>query len=128
MDPNEYLDAAKQKRGLKSDYELAQELETTTGCISNYRHGRSIPDAYTMARLAEMIEGDPMTAIAAAEAKRAKSEKARKFWKNLLSTAALLAIMPAVHTIATVSVCILCKIANALPGGSEMMHSRPATA
>lgn len=108
MDPIEYLDAAKLRRGLKSDYELAQELETTTGCISNYRHGRSIPDAYTMARLAKMIESDPMTAIAAAETKRAKSEKARKFWKNLLSNAALLAIMPAVYAVTKVRVCILC--------------------
>lgn len=108
MEPNEYLDAAKQRRGLNSDYELAQELETTTGCISNYRHGRSIPDAYTMARLAKMIEADEMTAIAAAEAKRAKNEKVRRFWQAWLSTTALLAIVPALWTLATVGGCILC--------------------
>ena len=108
MKPNDYLDAAKAAKGLASDYELAQELDTTTGCISNYRHGRSIPDAYTMARLAEMMKADPMKAIATAEAKRAKKDKVRKFWERLLSTAPLLAIVPAVYTVANVGVCILC--------------------
>ena len=128
MDPIEYLDAAKQRRGLKSDYELAQELETTTGCISNYRNGRSIPDTYTMARLAEMIDSDPLAAIAAAEAKRTKSAKARKFWQARLSTAAMLAIVPAVYAVATVGACILCKIVDMLPRRCDTLHSGAATA
>jgi hypothetical protein len=99
-----------------------------TGCISNYRHGRSIPDTYTMARLAKMIESDPMTAIAAAEAKRAKTEKARKFWEGLISSAGIVSIMPAIYEAAKVGICILCKIWYRLRHISAAPHAHAAQA
>lgn len=108
MNVTEYLDAARARLNPATDYELARELGIEPSAISNYRHGRSKPDNDTMIGLAEILELDALHLIAEINCERAKKERERKFWKNLLSTAALLSIMPAVHAVVNVGVCILC--------------------
>lgn len=100
MNATDYLDAAKKAQGFESDYELAQALHTTTGCLSNYRHGRSVPDAYMMTRLAEMAGLDKLEAIAVAELARSKTKERREHWKGFLNHAASLIVAIVLITIA----------------------------
>ena len=125
---NEYLEQIKARKGFTSDNQIAQALDVTRQAVSNYRCGKTVPDDYTAAKMAELLGRPPMELIAAANAERTKSAKERKFWERMLSTAALLAIMPAVYAVANVSVCILCKIAERLPRRCDALHTRASTA
>lgn len=78
----EYLDAVKAKEGLKSDYQLAQKLETSTAAIGQYRSGKRVMDDYTAARVAELLEMPPLLLIAQANAEREKDETKRAYWRK----------------------------------------------
>lgn len=108
MDVNKYLDEAKARIEPPSDYALARELDIEPSAISNYRHGRSKPDNDVLIGLAEILKIDALKLIAEFSRERAKKKREKKFWERLLSTALLLAIMPAVYAVANVGVCILC--------------------
>jgi hypothetical protein len=85
----EWLDAVKRKHGLDSDYKLAKLLHVETQNISHYRAGRRYMDAYTAARVAELLKVDPLKVIAACEGERARNEEQRTFWKRLAAAVAL---------------------------------------
>ena len=76
----DYLDAAKEKLGLQSDYAFAKQLELTTAGISQYRTGKRVIDDYTACRIADVLEIDPMEVIAAANAEREKNEDRKSYW------------------------------------------------
>jgi predicted transcriptional regulator len=80
---NEWLDQAKRKRGLASDYMLAKSLGVQTSVISHYRARRRFLDAMMAAKVAELAGVDPIQVIASAEAERAKSQDVINFWKRL---------------------------------------------
>ncbi|MBU0601489.1 MAG: hypothetical protein KKD25_03690, partial [Gammaproteobacteria bacterium] len=83
MNTQDYLDAAKEKLGLPSDYALAKLMKWSTSQMSHYRLKRRALDDFQAARLAELLGRAPMELIAAANAERAKDEEEKKYWLAL---------------------------------------------
>ncbi|MBR8137220.1 helix-turn-helix domain-containing protein [Burkholderia cenocepacia] len=79
-----YLDLAKQKLGVQSDYALAKALGLRTTAISNYRSGRNHFDDATAIKLAHAIGLQPAELLAAMQVERAKTEETRAAWADLL--------------------------------------------
>ncbi|RQM46552.1 hypothetical protein EHZ19_18735 [Paraburkholderia bannensis] len=79
-----YLDAAKQRLGVSSDYALGKSLGINHSAISNYRAGRSNFDDATAIKLAHAAGFDPAEILFAMQVERAKSDEARAVWSGLL--------------------------------------------
>jgi plasmid maintenance system antidote protein VapI len=78
----DYLNEAKARLGLESDYALAKHLGLTVGSVSHYVNRRRVIDNYTAAKLAEILGVEPIEVIAAAEFEREKDEQRKIFWKR----------------------------------------------
>lgn len=59
----EYLQAAKARNGLGSDYALARQLGVTRQAINEYQSGRALPKDATMLRLGVMSGVRPEQAV-----------------------------------------------------------------
>jgi hypothetical protein len=93
MRTNEYLNAAKEKMGGISDYELAKRLEITRGFIALIRSGqRGIPN-HAAFKLAIALELDPAQVLADIESQHEKNPQRKAFWTGFLSRAAKLLIV-----------------------------------
>ncbi len=46
------------------------------------KSGRENPDAYDCARIAEILDLDPLEVIAQVEAEAARTEKKRQYWRS----------------------------------------------
>lgn len=79
-----YLDLAKIKRDLPSDYALAKLLGVSPSGITNYRKGRSHFDDATAIKIAHLCEIEPAEVLFAMQVERAKSDEARAVWSGLL--------------------------------------------
>lgn len=79
----DYLDEAKQRLGIISDYRMAQWLGMTNGGISHYRTRKRIIDNYIAVKLAEALGINAMEVIATAEAEREKEEERQSFWREI---------------------------------------------
>ncbi len=93
MTPNEYLDAAKAKMGVESDYELAKRLESNRGNINEIRAGKRGVPVEMAFRLAITLELDPATVVADLESQREKNGKSREFWTGFIRRAAVVAAL-----------------------------------
>ena len=49
------------------------------------KSGRENPDAYDCARIAEILDLDPLEVIAQVEAEAARTEKKRQYWRSFFS-------------------------------------------
>lgn len=82
---NYYLDLAKSKSGLPSDYALSKALgASSTATISNYRKGRSHFDDVMAIKIAALCEVEPAEVLFAMQVERAKNDEAREVWSGLL--------------------------------------------
>lgn len=107
MNTNEYLDAAKTRLNIESDYALAKWLEINQGYITGYRSGKVRMDNYIAARIANLLEINPLQVIADTNAEREKCDRKRAFWRELvkdrqrpiLGIVLLLSMLGAVHEI-----------------------------
>jgi len=79
-----YLDLAKIKRDLPSDYALARLLGVSPSGITNYRKGRSHFDDAMAIKMAYLCEIEPAEILFAMQIERAKSDEARAVWSGLL--------------------------------------------
>lgn len=82
-----YIDEAKRRLGISSDYGMAKELGMTRGAFAHYKSGRRVIDDYTAAKLAEVLKINPLEVIAAANAEREKDSQKAEFWRKLASGA-----------------------------------------
>lgn len=78
----DYMDEAKRKLGIESDYAAAKWMRVNRATISNYRNGKRIIDDYAAAKIAEVLEIPPMEIIAVANVEREKDEEKKEYWKN----------------------------------------------
>lgn len=93
MKPSEYLDAAKAKMGVESDYALAKRFEVGNGFVAEMRSGkRGIPLDVAF-KLAITLELDPAQVVADLESQREKNEKRRTFWTGFIQRAAVVAAL-----------------------------------
>ncbi|WP_175773420.1 helix-turn-helix domain-containing protein [Paraburkholderia phenazinium] len=79
-----YLDLAKIKRDLPSDYALAKLLCVGQSAITNYRKGRSHFDDAMAIKIASICELEPAEVLFAMQVERAKNDEARAVWSGLL--------------------------------------------
>jgi predicted transcriptional regulator len=84
MKSKEYLDKAKVKLGIQSDYALAKALRVSQPAVINYRKGRSVMEDDVALKLARILELNPMEVIATANLERAKSDEMRAVWSEIL--------------------------------------------
>ncbi len=80
----QYLDEAKRKLNVESDYALSKRLGCTTSAISNYRAGRSRMDDVMAVKVAEILERNPLELLASLNLERAKDEDVRRVWQGIL--------------------------------------------
>lgn len=80
----QYLDEAKRKLHIESDYALSKRLGCNTSTISNYRAGRSRMDDVIAVKVAEILEKNPLELLASLNLERAKDDEVKLVWKGIL--------------------------------------------
>lgn len=83
---NRYLDLVLEKLELPSDYALADVLNVSTQAIYKMRGGGAMSTT-TAARIAEILELDPLKVIAESELERGSDQE---LWKRIRDAAAVL--------------------------------------
>lgn len=102
----EYLDAIRRRYKLTSDYQVHRLLGVSKQSITHYRHGKSYPADEVAARIAMLLDLDPLQVLADVHAERAQTESARAMWRMIaarVSAAAALLLAVAVNLSAGVS-------------------------
>lgn len=79
------LEEVRSKLGGVTDYRLAQVMEVHRQQMSRYHKGDQQADAYACARIALILERDPLEIIAEVEADAAKTDARRAFWAGFPS-------------------------------------------
>lgn len=93
MTPSEYLDAAKKRMAIESDYELAKRLEIPSGNLPPMRRGeRNVPLDVAF-KLAITLQLDPAEVVADLEQQREKNPSRKAFWSGFMSRAQHLAVV-----------------------------------
>ena len=88
MTPAEYIEAAKARLKIASDYELAKRLSVGPNHMTDYKDGsRAIPLDMAF-RLAITLELDPAQVVADLASQREKNPAKRDFWAGFISRAA----------------------------------------
>lgn len=113
MTPAEYLDAAKARLNVSSDYALAKRLECLPNHVSEIRSGKRHVPIDMAFRLAITLELDPAQVVADLEEQREKNEKRRGFWRSFTSHARC-------NVVAVL--CMLALIASATFGSVQNPH------
>lgn len=80
---NELLNSVMVKKGITTDYKLAQVLEVKRQKVFSIRAGSEKPNSYVCAKIAIELGRDPLEIIAMVEAASAKNEQQRAFWRSL---------------------------------------------
>ena len=102
----ELLERAKQKAGIESDYRLAKILRINQSALSNYRHGRTLPNAEMVEALCALSGDDAGFVVAQVEAARAAEGPVRNMWLSVaarLRGAASTAILSVCFAIALIA-------------------------
>lgn len=87
MKPAEYLDAAKARLNIESDYELAKRLSARPNHIAEVRSGKRGTPLDVAFKLAITLEMDPATVVADLESQREKNATRQGFWQSFISHA-----------------------------------------
>ncbi len=107
MKPAEYLDAAKARLSIESDYALGKRLDCLPNHISEVRSGKRHMPLDMAFRIAITLEMDPAQVVADLEEQREKNPKRQGFWRSFTSRA---------HSSAVAVLCMLALIASATCG------------
>lgn len=92
QDINSLLDACKVAAGAGSDNQLAAALGVGRSAISNYRHGRALPDPVVCATIAG-LSGIPLARVLGIVGEaRAISREEKAVWRKLAATAMALCL------------------------------------
>jgi plasmid maintenance system antidote protein VapI len=84
MKTQDYLDAAKQKLHVQSDYALAKSLETSREYISQLRLGKRPMSDEVALKLATVLGINPIQTLAQCQAERSKNPEIQAAWASLL--------------------------------------------
>lgn len=76
----EYLDAVKDKLGLRSDYSASKALGITRCTVSRYRRGECVFDDEICFAVAMILDIDPIEVVISAHLERAKDAKTKAKW------------------------------------------------
>ncbi len=78
----EYLEEAKKKLGITSDYEFAKRVGLKKQSLSRYRKKQGVMDDLACVKIAEILGVDPLEIITAANMEREKKEERRRYWEK----------------------------------------------
>jgi hypothetical protein len=78
----DYLDEMKRRAGIDSDYAAAKLLRVTTSAMSRYRTLGMTFDPTTAAKVARILDVNPMEVIAASMHQRVKDCEEKTFWRE----------------------------------------------
>ena len=101
-----FLDRAKARASIDSDYRLAKVIGITHSVISGYRAGKSLPNESVIEQLCGLSGDDPDYIAAQIQAARAKEGPARVMWSRIAArlaggaTTAILSVCFAISLIA----------------------------
>ena len=73
----DYLDAAKEKLDLPSDYAMSKVLGVTRAAVSRYRKGICVLDDDVCFTVARILDINPLEIVVAAHVDRAKDKETR---------------------------------------------------
>lgn len=79
------IEQVRQKLDSATDYKIAQVLDIPTGIVHYYVTGERAADNYACAKIAEVLDRDPLEVIAQVEAEAARTEKKRAYWRSIFS-------------------------------------------
>lgn len=82
------LDRYKKAKSIAADNAAALELGLTRATVSGWRHGKSHPDAESVARMCDATGDSIAHWLPLIEADRARSPEAKKVWLRLAQAAA----------------------------------------
>lgn len=68
-----------------TDYKIAQVLDIPRNVMHYYVRGDRDADNFACAKIAEVLDRDPLEIIAQVEAEAARTEKKREFWRSFPS-------------------------------------------
>lgn len=74
------LDKAKVIHKLSSDYKLALVMNVRQTTLTNYRQGKTLPDARVIGLICELTGDDPALVAVEVEEMRATTDEARSLW------------------------------------------------
>ena len=77
------IDRARQLRGHRSDYQFSKATGLPPNSISNWRHGRSLPDEKACEIIATAAAIDPDYLIASVQSLRAHTEAGKTAWARI---------------------------------------------
>lgn len=89
----QYLDAAKERLSLKSDYALAKIAGIRREIMPSIRSGKRAVPLHLAYWLAITLERDPAAVVADLEEEREKNQTRQEFWRSFLSRSASLAVL-----------------------------------
>jgi predicted transcriptional regulator len=123
MRQTQYLDAAKRKLGIESDYALAPFLGVTKQAISKLRNGRAVMSNTMAAKVAEILELDLVKVIADLELERGTNDE---LWRRIARQVASV-LVPAAMAIGAASFGLAPTPAQAAPFNiNSSPHSQSA--
>lgn len=84
MKTSDYLDAARTKLGLPSDYALAKHLGITREYVSQFRLAKRPLSDEVAIKIADILGKDRLELLAVSNLERAKTPEAEAVWAGLL--------------------------------------------
>jgi len=96
------LDKAKVMHRLPSDYKLALVMGIRTTSVTNYRTGKTLPDARVIRILCDLTGDDAALLAAEIEEQRASTDEARALWHQVaqrLQAAGVTAVLSVVFVL-----------------------------
>lgn len=85
MKISELLDKTKEAAQVESDYKLAMTLGISKARVSDYRNGKSFPDAYAVGRIADILKKPTVEVLAIVQIEAEKSDERRIYWQKKLA-------------------------------------------
>lgn len=79
----EWLDRAKSRAGIESDYRLSKMIGTTHSAVSAYRTGVRMPDERVILKLCALSGDDPEHVAACLQSMRAANDDAADLWRRV---------------------------------------------
>lgn len=129
-DINALLDKAKAIHKLSSEYKLALVMGIDGKSLSNYRKGKTLPDARVISKLCELSGDDPVALMLEIEEMRASTPEAKALW-HLVNERLALLTRQGVAT-GVFSVAVLAGVMTGFPmdaraANAETVHLRNCT-
>lgn len=122
----DFLDRAKARASIESDYRLAKVIGITHGTMSGYRSGKSMPDERVIEQLCALSGDDSMIVAAQIQSERARTNEGKAMWRMIaarLAGGAQTAILSVLISISLIASFVQDARSSALSDSSTVILS-----